>query len=173
VEVMVEAARLLGHEPVHIKWLEAREVLQLPESRLMPQLPPDAEPVTASRLAASNGVASSRSLMAVGGLVYDVGAEASDATWTLLGFRANQVAGKDMTADFLRRLYVADLPSSNPDHWPRAPTTLTLTDLLNAWLPQSEASSSSTSAVRSARKRVNRGCRCGGEVRETHRYPSA
>ena len=63
VEVMVEAARLLGHEPVHIKWLEAREVLQLPESRLMPELPPDAEPVTASHLAASDGVASSRSLM--------------------------------------------------------------------------------------------------------------
>ena len=90
---------------------------------------------------------------AVGGLVYDVGGEASDAAWALSGLRANQVAGKDMTAHFLRRLYVADLPSSNPDHWPRAPTTLTLADLLDKWLPPSGASSdSSTSTVRSARR---------------------
>jgi len=89
----------------------------------------------------------------VGGLVYDVGGEASDAAWALSGLRANQVAGKDMTAHFLRRLYVADLPSSNPDHWPRAPTTLTLADLLDKWLPPSGASSdSSTSTVRSARR---------------------
>jgi hypothetical protein len=44
-----------------------------------------------------------------------------------------------MTASFVRRLYVADLPSSNPAHWPRAPCSLTLADLLAQWLPADRA----------------------------------
>jgi hypothetical protein len=93
--VMVEAARLLGHEPDHIKWLENREVLQLPDCRLMPPLPAHAEAVSGARLATADGVgASARSLLAVGGLVFDVAAGcSSDAASALLGFESHQLAG--------------------------------------------------------------------------------
>ncbi|KAK3236375.1 hypothetical protein CYMTET_53479, partial [Cymbomonas tetramitiformis] len=59
----------------------------------------------------------------------------------------------DATDYFLRQLYVADLPSRNPDHWPQSPTTLTLADLADSIsdvLGSMEGSASSGAAVGSA-----------------------
>jgi hypothetical protein len=41
----------------------------------------------------------------------------------------------DATNFFLGRLGVADLASRNPDHWPCAPSTLTLSDLMDGFVP--------------------------------------
>eukprot|EP00241_Pyramimonas_parkeae_P005244 CAMPEP_0114261212 /NCGR_PEP_ID=MMETSP0058-20121206/20990_1 /TAXON_ID=36894 /ORGANISM="Pyramimonas parkeae, CCMP726" /LENGTH=351 /DNA_ID=CAMNT_0001376679 /DNA_START=178 /DNA_END=1230 /DNA_ORIENTATION=+ len=129
LEVMIEAARLLGHEPRHIHELESLDVLNLPNSALLPTAPVNAVFLTPTQIAEANAVDGAPGYMAVGGFVFDITDPASNMFDSI--FCGHQTAGSDATALFLEQLYVADLPSSNPDHWPRAPTALTPADLLD------------------------------------------
>lgn len=56
LEVMIEAARLLGHEPRHIHELESLDVLNLPNSALLPTAPVDAVFLTPTQIAEANAV---------------------------------------------------------------------------------------------------------------------